>query len=207
MSKFLILTAALAVAWGMTIGGEAMAKGDAESRLEQATLGGGCFWCMEAIFEQLNGVEKVVSGFAGGNGHASYKEVCTGRTGHAEVIQITYDPDVISYRQILGVFFSSHDPTTLNRQGADVGTQYRSVIFCHDEDQQQIAREAIAKLEQDKVWSKPVVTRVQPLQGFFRAEDHHQDYYRRNRTQGYCQAVINPKLAKFRREFAGMLKQ
>ncbi len=184
-----------------------MAAGDTGSRLEKATLGGGCFWCLEAIFEELNGVTRVVSGFSGGNGQASYREVCSGTTGHAEVVQVTYDPEVISYRQILGVFFASHDPTTKDRQGADVGSQYRSVIFYHDDSQKRAAEEAIAKLEHDKVWNKPVVTQVQPLHGFFKADEHHQDYYRRNRSQGYCQVVINPKLAKFRKEFAGMLKR
>ncbi len=184
-----------------------MAAEKADPKLEQATLGGGCFWCMEAIFEELDGVEKVVSGFAGGNGPASYQEVCSGRTGHAEVIQITYNPAVISYRQILGVFFAFHDPTTPNRQGADIGTQYRSVIFTSNDAQAAVAREAVAKLERDKVWQNPVVTQIEPLRGFFKADEHHQDFYRRNRTQGYCQVVINPKLAKFRKEFAGLLKK
>ncbi len=211
MRRIFIVAVALIAAFGITTRGEVMATDDAGSprdqvSLEQATIGGGCFWCMEAIFEELDGVKKVVSGFAGDNDQVSYKEVCSGRTDHAEVIQVTFDPRVISYRQILGVFFASHDPTTLNRQGADVGTQYRSVVFTSNKAQQVAAQEAIAKLEQDKVWKNPVVTSVEPLYRFFKADEHHQDYYRRNRTQGYCQVVINPKLAKFRKEFAGLLK-
>jgi len=173
---------------------------------EVATLGGGCFWCMEAMFEELKGVEKVASGFAGGDSDATYKEVCTGDTGHAEVIQITFDPAVISFRDILTVFFATHDPTTLNRQGADVGTQYRSAIFYHDQAQKEAAHEAIAVLTSDEVFGDPVVTEVAPFHKFVEADEHHQDYYRRNRTQGYCQVVINPKLAKFRKHFADQLK-
>jgi len=201
--KHLLLSAAL-VAAALTINLQGDAAMAAEK--EQAVLGGGCFWCMEAMFEQLAGVEDVVSGFAGGNDHASYKEVCSGATGHAEVIRVTYDPAVISYQQILGAFFAAHDPTTMNRQGADVGAQYRSVIFCADKEQTRLAEEAVAKLTRDKVFKNPIVTQIQPLTRFFAAEDHHQDYFRRNRTQGYCQVVINPKLKKFRQEFAGMLK-
>ena len=178
----------------------------ARNNKEVATLGGGCFWCLEAIFEELQGVRKVESGFAGGEGEASYKEVCTGKTGHAEVVQITFDPAVISYADILAVFFSVHDSTTLNRQGADVGTQYRSVVYHHDDNQKAIAEKAIATLTEEKVWPNPVVTEISPFDKFFKAEDHHQDYYRDNKTQGYCQVVINPKLAKFRKEFAVRLK-
>ncbi len=173
---------------------------------EVATLGGGCFWCLEAVFEELQGVGKVESGFAGGDDEASYKEVCTGETGHAEVVQITFDPAVISYADILTVFFSVHDPTTLNRQGADVGTQYRSAVYFHDDSQKVIAEKAIAALTEEKVWSNPVVTEVAPFDRFFKADDGHQDYYKNNKNQGYCQVVINPKLAKFRKEFAARLK-
>lgn len=186
---------------------DARAAGTTPPAREIATLGGGCFWCMEAVFEELSGVLKVESGFAGGVGPASYQEVCTGNTGHAEVIQVTYDPGVISYNQILAVFFATHDPTSLNRQGADVGTQYRSAIFTSSDEQKRIAAEAIAKLERDGVFAKPVVTQIEPLKGFSKADEHHQDYYRRNMNQGYCQVVINPKLTKFRREFSGMLKR
>ncbi len=206
MGKRFILVALIAVTMSITSRGETMAADNNNEQLQAATLGGGCFWCMEAIFEELNGVQKVVSGFAGDNEQVSYKEVCSGRTDHAEVIQVTYDPGIISYREILGVFFASHDPTTLNRQGADVGTQYRSVVFYEGAEQKAAAQDAIAKLERDKVWKNPVVTSVEPLLHFFKADEHHQDYYRRNRTQGYCQVVINPKLAKFRKEFKGMLK-
>jgi len=178
----------------------------AGNNMEVATLGGGCYWCLEAVFEELQGVQKVESGFAGGKFDASYKEVCTGTTGHAEVVQITFDPAVISYAGILTVFFSVHDPTTLNRQGGDVGTQYRSAVFYHGDSQKKAAEKAIAVLTEEKVWSNPVVTEVVPFDKFFKAEDHHQDYYRNNKTQGYCQVVINPKLAKFRKKFQDQLK-
>jgi peptide-methionine (S)-S-oxide reductase len=178
----------------------------ADKNLETATLGGGCFWCLEAVFEELEGVDKVESGFAGGEREASYKEVCTGETGHAEVVQITFDPDVISFADLLTVFFHIHDPTTLNRQGADVGTQYRSAIFYHDEEQKAAAEKAITIITEEKVWPNPVVTEVSPFDRFYIAEDHHQDYYRNNKNQGYCQVVINPKLAKFREEFSDKLK-
>ena len=173
---------------------------------EIATLGGGCFWCLEAVFEELQGVRKVESGFAGGEGEANYKEICTGQTGHAEVVQITFDPAAISYADILTVFFSVHDPTTLNRQGADAGTQYRSVVFHHDDNQKAVAEKAIAALKEEKVWPNPVVTEISPFDKFFKAEDFHQDYYRNNKTQGYCQVVINPKLAEFRKKFGDRLK-
>ncbi len=173
---------------------------------EVATLAGGCFWCLEAIFEELQGVRKVESGFAGGEGEASYKDVCAGKTGHAEVVQITFDPAVVSYADILTVFFSVHDPTTLNRQGGDVGTQYRSAVYFHDDSQKAVAEKAIAALTEEKVWPNPVVTEISPFDKFFKAEDHHQDYYRNNKTLGYCQVVINPKLAMFRKKFADSLK-
>lgn len=178
----------------------------ADKNSEVATLAGGCFWCLEAIFEELKGVEKVESGFAGGDDEATYQEVCTGMTGHAEVVQITFDPAVISYGEILIVFFSVHDPTTLNRQGADEGTQYRSAVFYHDDSQKAAAKKAIAALTEEKVWPNPVVTQVDQFDKFFKADDHHQDYYQKNKTQGYCQAVINPKLAKFRKNFGEQLK-
>lgn len=172
-----------------------------------ATLGGGCFWCLEATFEMLEGVERSVSGYAGGSvKDPTYKQVCEGTTGHAEVVQLTYDPDVISYRELLDVFFTIHDPTTPNRQGADVGTQYRSVILYHDEVQKADTEAAIRKLEEEGVYGRPVVTQIVPLDRFYPAEDYHQGYYRNNPGQGYCRAVISPKVAKMRKEWAGKLK-
>lgn len=177
-------------------------------RREVATLGGGCFWCLEAVFDELQGVEDVVSGYSGGHvPNPSYEAVCTGRTGHAEVVQITFDPDVISYRDLLRVFFSIHDPTTRNRQGADVGPQYRSVIFYHSPEQKAVAEEVIAELDAAGIWGRPIVTEVVPFQAFYPAEDYHQEYYRRNPYQGYCQVVIAPKVAKFRKEFMDRLKR
>lgn len=172
-----------------------------------ATLAGGCFWCLEAVYDELKGVKRVVSGYAGGDvPDPSYEQVCTGNTGHAEVVQIEYDPDVVSYRDLLEVFFTIHDPTQLNRQGADVGTQYRSAIFYHDEDQKQAAEKIIGELEDDQVYAKPIVTEVTPLDTFYPAEDYHQDYYANNPTQPYCMVVVSPKLAKFRKKFAEMRK-
>ncbi|MCB1163316.1 MAG: peptide-methionine (S)-S-oxide reductase MsrA [Candidatus Latescibacteria bacterium] len=176
-------------------------------RLETATLGGGCFWCLEAVFQELEGVQSVTSGYSGGDvRNPDYKDVCTGDTGHAEVVQILYDPAVLSYADILEVFFSVHDPTTKNRQGADVGTQYRSVIFTRNDEEKRIAEAAIAALDESGVWSKPVVTQVLPLVQFYPAETYHQDYYQRNSQQGYCQVVISPKLEKFRKKFHDRLK-
>jgi peptide-methionine (S)-S-oxide reductase len=177
------------------------------NKLEIATLGGGCFWCLEAVYDQLQGVTDVVSGYSGGEVHnPSYQQVCTGRTGHAEVVQVTFDPSQISYREILEVFFSIHDPTTLNRQGADVGPQYRSAIFYHDEAQKATANALIGELTASKVWGNPIVTQVAPFNTFYPAEDYHQEYFARNPWQGYCQVVIAPKLAKFRKHFAERLK-
>jgi len=178
----------------------------AEKTREVATLGGGCFWCLEAIFEQLKGVDKVESGFAGGRFDATYKEVCTGQTGHAEVVQITYDPSVITFEELLVVFFSVHDPTTLNRQGADVGTQYRSVVFYRDAGQKELVDKTIASLTEQQIWPNPIVTEVVPFDKFYIAESHHQNYYENNKNQGYCQVVINPKVEKFRKKFAADLK-
>jgi len=173
----------------------------------QATLAGGCFWCLEAVYTELKGVEKVVSGYSGGHvTNPSYQAVCTGATGHAEVVQITFDPGVISYRDLLRVFFTIHDPTTLNRQGADVGTQYRSAIFYHDLEQKEIAEEMIAEIEASGIWSGPLVTQVEPLQAFYPAEAYHQDYFKRNPYAGYCQVVIAPKVAKFRKLYLERLK-
>jgi peptide-methionine (S)-S-oxide reductase len=172
-----------------------------------ATLAGGCFWCLEAVFEQLRGVSKVESGYAGGRvERPTYEQVCSGATGHAEVVQVTFDPGVVSFREILDVFFAIHDPTTLNRQGADVGTQYRSAIFYHSPEQKQLAQQRIAELNAAGIWDEPIVTEVVPFQAFYRAEDYHQGYFRDNGGQPYCRAVVSPKVAKFRKEFATKLR-
>ena len=173
---------------------------------EKATFGGGCFWCTEALFQQVKGVSEVVSGYAGGRvpGKPTYREVCSGLTGHAEVVQVTYDTNIISYEDILVIFMTTHDPTTLNRQGADKGTQYRSVIYYHDDMQKQIAE--IVLKEMASYYENPIVTEISPLDIFYEAEDYHQGYYNNNTTQGYCNAVISPKLAKFRKLYADKLK-
>lgn len=174
---------------------------------EIITLGGGCFWCTEAIFEQLKGVEKVESGYSGGKtANPTYKEVCTGTTGHAEVIEVTFDPSVITLKEILEIFFVTHDPTTLNRQGADVGTQYRSVIFYRNEAQKKIAQEVLKEITDAKIWDNKIVTELSPFTKFYKAEDYHQGYFRANPQQGYCRAVIAPKVSKFREKFRDKLK-
>ena len=174
---------------------------------ESETLAGGCFWCLEAVFEQLKGVDKVVSGYAGGErAHPTYEQVCTGATGHAEVVQVTFDPAIISYRELLDVFFAIHDPTTLNRQGADVGTQYRSAIFYHTPEQKRTAEQAIADLNAQAIWGRPIVTEVAELKTFYPAEDYHQGYFRTHPGQGYCQLVVAPKVAKFRKLFTDRLR-
>jgi len=174
---------------------------------EVATLAGGCFWCTEALFRELKGVQKVESGYSGGRvERPTYEEVCSGRTGHAEAVQITYDPNVISYRDLLRVFFTTHDPTTLNRQGADVGTQYRSAVFYHDDEQKDAAREVIREIEKAGIWPAPIVTEVTPFANFYKAENYHQDYFRRNASQPYCRVVIAPKVAKFREKYRALLK-
>ncbi len=183
-----------------------MAIEPSEAR-ETATLGGGCFWCLEAVFEQLRGVHKVESGYAGGHvANPTYEQVCGGDTGHAEVVQITFDPAIIAFDDILDVFFATHDPTTLNRQGVDVGTQYRSVIFCHSPRQKEAAERKIASLNGAKIWPSPIVTEIAPFQVFYGAEGYHQEYYRRHPSQQYCQVVISPKVAKFRKQFLAKLK-
>lgn len=174
---------------------------------ETATLAGGCFWCLEAVYQQLKGVEKVVSGYAGGHvANPSYQAVCTGTTGHAEVVQVTYNPDVVSYRDLLDVFFTIHDPTTLNRQGNDVGTQYRSAIYYHTPEQKEIAEQTIKDVTAEGVWDNPIVTEVEPLDVFYPAEDYHHNYYVNNPYQGYCRVVIAPKVAKFRQKYLAKLK-
>jgi peptide-methionine (S)-S-oxide reductase len=173
-----------------------------ENSIERATLGGGCFWCLEAVYQDLRGVRQVVSGYAGGHvENPTYEQVCSGATGHAEVVQVGFDRSVVSYRELLEVFFTIHDPTTLNRQGADVGTQYRSVIFFHTPEQERTAREVIDEIEAARVWDSPVVTEVAPLPRFYPAEEYHQNYFRRNPNQPYCRVVVMPKVAKFRQKF------
>jgi len=177
------------------------------THLEVATLAGGCFWCLEAVYDDLKGVVDVVSGYTGGHvRNPSYREVCTGTTGHAEAVQITFDPAQITYRELLEVFFSIHDPTTLNRQGADVGTQYRSAIFYHTAEQKKTAEAVMAALQVDNPWGRPIVTELAPMEAFYPAEEYHQEYFARNPEQGYCTVVIAPKLEKFRHKFAHRLK-
>ena len=175
---------------------------------ETATLAGGCFWCLEAVYDELRGVERVISGYAGGSvPHPTYEQVCSGRTGHAEVVQVTFDPEVISFREILEVFFTIHDPTTLDRQGADVGTQYRSAIFFHSPEQEKTANEVIAETNAAAIWHAPIVTQVAPLEAFYPAEGYHQNYFERNPYQPYCQIVIAPKVAKVRKQYLTRLKR
>lgn len=179
-----------------------------KSDFEMATFGGGCYWCIEVLFQRLEGVEKVESGFSGGQlKDPTYKEICTGKTGHAEVIQITFDTTKITFEEILKVFFTMHDPTTLNRQGNDVGTQYRSVIFYHNENQKTISEEIIKELNNVKAYSSPIVTQVVPFDKFYKAEDYHQNYYNENSDEGYCRFVIQPKIEKFEKVFKDRLKK
>jgi peptide-methionine (S)-S-oxide reductase len=173
-----------------------------------ATLGGGCFWCTEAVFDELRGVERVESGYSGGaSANPTYQQVCSGTTGHAEVVQVTFDPQAVSFREILEIFFTVHDPTTLNRQGADVGTQYRSVIFYHDEEQRRVAEEEMQRLDTEKLWDGPIVTELAPFAAFYVAEDYHQEYFRLNGAQPYCRMVVAPKVAKFRQHYREKLKR
>ena len=176
--------------------------------LEKATLGGGCFWCTEAVYLELKGITEVKPGYSGGHiKNPSYKEVCAETTGHAEVVQITFDPEIVSYSQILEVFFITHDPTSLNRQGNDVGTQYRSAIFYHSEEQKAVAEKVIQLFEEEKIYDKQIVSEVTEFDKFYVADDYHLDYYNRNKTQGYCQFIITPKLDKFRKVFKNQLKK
>jgi len=204
MNKKTIIWAAAVIA----IAGGILDMNDARADIEEvATLGGGCFWCLDAVYREIEGVRFVETGYAGGHDpDPNYKEVCTGKTGHAEVVQVTFDPREVSFEKLLAVFFTIHDPTTLNRQGADVGTQYRSVVFAHSKEQEEAVRRVIAELEKEEVFRNPVVTEVTRLKKFHRAEDYHQDYFRRNPGQGYCQAVISPKLTKFRQKFDELRK-
>jgi len=199
----------------VTISGSVLKMSEAENRADHAaagrelvTLGGGCFWCTEAVFDELKGVSQVESGYSGGRvPNPTYEQVCTGTTGHAEVVQITFDPTVISLKQILEIFFTVHDPTTLNRQGADVGTQYRSVIFFRDEQQKAVAEQTIKEVRAAGIWNAPIVTEVSPFKAFYKAEDYHQRYYELNGQQPYCRAVIAPKVAKFRQHYLSLLKK
>jgi peptide-methionine (S)-S-oxide reductase len=180
---------------------------DMKDKFEVATFGGGCFWCVEAIFERVSGVHQVESGYSGGHvSNPDYKMVTSGNTGHAEVVQITFDPEVISYLELLEIFFKTHDPTTLNRQGADVGTQYRSIVLFHNEAQHKLAEEIIQELDSGEIWNNPIVTVVEPFEQFYNAEAYHQEYYENNPNQGYCRLVINPKVEKFEKVFKEKLK-
>lgn len=177
------------------------------TNLEKATFGAGCFWCVEAVFEEVRGVKSVVAGYAGGDvNNPTYRQVSTGNTGHAEVARIVFDPALVSYEQLLEVFWHTHDPTTLNRQGADVGTQYRSVIFYHNEEQKNIAEQSLQKTDASGLWANPIVTEIEPISNYSEAENYHQDYYANNPNAGYCSVVIAPKLKKFRQEFSHLLK-
>ena len=179
-----------------------------DKNLQTATLAGGCFWCLEAVFDEVKGVESVESGYSGGKvPNPGYRDVCTGATGHAEAVQIKFDPQVVTYKNILNVFFAIHDPTTLNRQGADVGTQYRSAIFYHNDEQKAEAEQLIKELNDQHIWSKPIVTEVVKLDAFYMAEDYHQEYFANNPYQPYCMAVVAPKVSKFRKHFLEMLKK
>lgn len=179
-----------------------------EQREETATLAGGCFWCLEAVFADLRGVARVVSGYAGGNvPNPTYQAVCSGTTGHAEVTQVTFDPQVVSFAELLEVFFTIHDPTTLNRQGGDIGTQYRSAIFYHSPEQKEIAARLISQFDAERIWDAPNVTQIAPLTIFYPAEDYHQEYYQNNQNQPYCRAVIAPKVSKFRQKYLEKLKR
>jgi peptide-methionine (S)-S-oxide reductase len=179
-----------------------------QNSYEVVTLAGGCFWCLEAVYDELNGVLDVVSGYSGGRvSNPSYKAVCTGATGHAEVVQVTFNPNVISYRELLEVFFTIHDPSSLNRQGADVGTQYRSAIFYHSPEQKAIAEQIIREMEKENIWGKPIITELTPFSIFYPAEEYHQEYFKRNPYQGYCMAVISPKVSKFRNMYLDKLKK
>lgn len=178
-----------------------------QTGFNMATVAGGCFWCLEAVYDQMNGVVAVESGYIGGQvDHPTYEAVCSGKTGHAEAVRITFDPTVVSYRELLEVFFIIHDPTTLNRQGHDVGTQYRSAVFYHESDQKQIAEEVIAAVTKEQLYTNPIVTEITPAGTWYEAEPYHQEYFARNPLQGYCTAVVGPKVAKFRKQFASKLK-
>lgn len=211
MKRKLTLLAGIFLLWGFTDAGaqtdKMQNKPMSDSQLQEATFGAGCFWCVEAVFEELKGVRKVIAGYAGGHVEdPTYRQVTTGTTGHAEVARLTYDPSVITYRQLLTVFWHTHNPTTLNRQGADVGPQYRSVIFFHNEEQKKIAEQSLKETDASDLWEDPIVTEIEPLSNYSRAENYHQNYYENNPNAGYCQVVIAPKLKKLREEFSELIK-
>lgn len=204
MRKIDMLTISLLCAF-ITLNFSSMAQNKTK---ETITIGGGCFWCTEAVFDRINGVESVTSGYSGGEiANPTYREVTTGLTGHAEVIQIEYDPEIVSLEQLLEVFFKTHNPTTLNRQGADVGTQYRSVIFYHNEQQREIAEKVKRLLIEQEIWEDPIITEISAFEAFYKAEVYHQNYYEKNPSQGYCQFVIVPKLEKFKKLFSDLEKK
>ena len=209
ISKFIILAVMMHLTLGTGYADEKKEhKSTMNTKLETATLGAGCFWCVEAIFENLKGVVSVKSGYAGGHvANPTYEAVCTGETGHAEVVHIQFDPQVISFKEILDVFWKTHDPTTLNRQGADVGTQYRSVIFYHNDEQKRMAEQSKKEMDQSGYYADPIVTEITPVTNFYEAENYHQDYYRLNKKQPYCRMVITPKVSKFKKEFKDKLKK
>lgn len=208
MKIFLFFLFSCAFSFGATQNSEPNIMKEYERSYETVTLGAGCFWCVEAVFKRLDGVADVVSGYSGGRiSNPTYREVTSGRTGHAEVIQVTYDPEVIPFPKLLEIFFMTHDPTTLNRQGADVGTQYRSAIFYHSDEQKRIAQEVKSLLEKEKIWSDPIVTEVTAFTDFYEAEDYHQEYFLNNPNQGYCRMVIAPKIEKFEKLFRDFLKE
>jgi peptide-methionine (S)-S-oxide reductase len=185
-----------------------MAQESSKARQKEvATLGGGCFWCTEAVFNMVKGVETIEPGYSGGSiPNPTYEQVSTGSTGHAEVAQITFDPSVISFREILEIFFATHDPTTLNRQGPDIGTQYRSVIFYHNNEQKAAAEKITAELDKERIWDKPIVTKLEPFKAFYKAEDYHKDYYKRHQNEPYCRIIITPKIIKLQQRFITKLK-
>lgn len=208
MKSFLITMSAVVLILAASISVSAQKTQKPAVKKELATLAGGCFWCLEAVFVELKGVEKVASGYSGGSVvKPTYEQVSRGNTGHAEVVQVTFDPTVISYKELLEVFFTIHDPTSLNRQGADVGTQYRSAIFYHSPEQQTVADKVIADINAAKIWKAPIVTEVVKLDAFYKAEDYHQNYYALNPNQAYCRMVIEPKVLKFRKQFLPKLKK
>jgi peptide-methionine (S)-S-oxide reductase len=198
---------ALLVGTGLLLSLTLFGRNDMKKKYEIATFGGGCFWCTEAIYERVKGVLKVESGYSGGDvTNPDYKMVSSGTTGHAEVVQITFDPEMVSFLELLEIFFKTHDPTTLNRQGADVGTQYRSIVLYHNEEQKKITQQVIRQLDSEGIWRNPIVTAIEPFKAFYKAEDYHQEYFENNPNQGYCRLVITPKLEKFERTFKEMLK-
>lgn len=199
---------AMLILTGLLLSLSLFGRDDMKKKYEIATFGGGCFWCTEAIFERVAGVDKVESGYSGGNvANPDYRMVSSGTTGHAEVVQITFDPETVSFLELLEIFFKTHDPTTLNRQGADVGTQYRSIVLYHNEKQKELTRQVIQELDAEGIWKNPIVTAVEPFEVFYRAEDYHQEYYDNNRNQGYCRLVITPKVEKLEKIFSQKLKQ